>query len=59
MMAARHREREPPQPGRSQTEKSDSQHDIDTYKGGGGGVKLGVGEIFHVFRSPSKFKVTN
>ena len=58
MMAARHREREPPQPGRPETEKSDSQHDIDTYEGGGG-LKLGWGKIFHVFRSPSKFKVTN
>ena len=58
MVAARHREREPPQPGRPETEKSDSQHDIDKYKGGGG-VSLGWGENFHVFRSPSTFKVTS
>ena len=45
MMAARHREREPPQPGRPETEKSDSQHDIDKYEGGGG-VNLGGGKFF-------------
>ena len=44
------------QPGKSGTEKSDSQHDIDTDKRGRveGGRK-----IFAVHRSPSKFKVTN
>ena len=36
-VTARHREREPPQPGRPETEKPDSQHDIGKYKGGGGG----------------------
>ena len=42
MMAARHREREPPQLG-SETNK----HDIDTYEGGGGGgLNLGWGKFF-------------
>ena len=39
MVAARHREREPPQP---ETEKPDSQHDIDKSRG----VKFRVGEKF-------------
>ena len=53
MMAARHQEREPPQQGRPETEKSYSQHDIDKYERG---LNLGWGKLFHVFRSPSEIQ---